>query len=105
MGHDRKADAGRGAAAAGTGASDGVPRALAGARRCGARSRAGAPCRAPAVSGKRRCWRHGGAPGSGAPKGNTNARKHGFYSAAAIDERRRLRALLREMERSLEELG
>ncbi len=104
MEHDRKADAGRGAAP-GNSASGGMPRVLAAARRCGARSRAGAPCRAPAVSGKRRCWRHGGAPGTGAPRGNTNARKHGFYSKAAIAERRRLRALLREMERSLKEMG
>ncbi len=104
MERDCTADAGR-EAAAGNGAPGGVPRALAAARRCGARSRAGSPCRAPAVSGKRRCWRHGGAPGSGAPRGNTNARKHGFYSKSAIEERRRLRALIREMERSLKEMG
>jgi uncharacterized protein YjcR len=27
---------------------------------------------------------HGGAPGSGAPRGNQNARKHGHYSREAI---------------------
>ncbi|MGC1319451.1 MAG: HGGxSTG domain-containing protein [Pseudolabrys sp.] len=34
--------------------------------RCGARNRRGGFCRSPAVSGKRRCRMHGGAPGSGA---------------------------------------
>jgi len=33
------------------------------------RTRAGAPCRAPKVAGKTRCRMHGGAAGSGAPKG------------------------------------
>lgn len=31
------------------------------AQRCGARTRGGAPCRGPAVRGKRRCRLHGGA--------------------------------------------
>ena len=69
--------------------------------RCGARTRAGRPCRAPVVTGKRRCRLHGGAPGSGAQPGNANARKHGFYTKQAIAERRRLRALIRAMEASL----
>ena len=42
--------------------------------RCGARTCWG-PCCSPAVSGKNRCRMHGGAPGSGAPRGNTNALK------------------------------
>ncbi|WP_461330103.1 HGGxSTG domain-containing protein [Bradyrhizobium diazoefficiens] len=42
--------------------------------RCGARTRDGSPCRAPAAHGKTRCRMHGGALGSGAPKGNQNAR-------------------------------
>ena len=37
---------------------------------------------------------HGGAPGCGAPKGNQNALKHGFYSAKAIERRCRVRELL-----------
>ena len=45
--------------------------------RCGARTRSEKPCRSPAVRGKRRCRMHGGAPGSGAPRGNKNALKHG----------------------------
>ena len=39
---------------------------------------------------------HGGAPGSGAPRGNRNALKHGRYSATAIARRRYLRTLIRE---------
>jgi hypothetical protein len=41
--------------------------------RCGAKTRSGGSCRSPAVSGKKRCRMHGGAPGSGAPKHNGNA--------------------------------
>jgi uncharacterized protein YjcR len=39
---------------------------------------------------------HGGAPGSGAPRGNKNALKHGLHTREAIDERRQLRALMRQ---------
>ncbi len=63
--------------------------------RCGARTRGGACCRAPAVRAGQRCRMHGGAKGSGARPGNANARKHGFYSAAAKAERRALRARIR----------
>ncbi len=72
--------------------------------RCGARTRSGKSCQAPAVQGKRRCRMHGGAEGSGAPLGSRNALKHGFYSAAAKAERRRLRRLLRHLERECDEL-
>jgi len=65
-------------------------------RRCGAKSRTGKPCRSPAVAGKKRCRMHGGAPGSGAPRGNKNALKHGLYTREAIEERQQLRALLRQ---------
>lgn len=49
--------------------------------RCGAKTRRGTPCQAPAVAGKTRCRMHGGAKGSGAPHGNQNALKHGRYTA------------------------
>ena len=39
---------------------------------------------------------HGGAFGSGAPRGNKNALKHGLYTQQALKERRRLRDLLRQ---------
>ncbi len=74
---------------------------LNGAPRCGARTRRGTACRAPAVAGKRRCRLHGGAKGSGAQPGNRNAFRHGHYSAAAIAERRRIRALIRALRAGL----
>jgi glucans biosynthesis protein len=49
----------------------------------------------PAVSGKNRCRMHGGAAGSGAPKRNINALKHGHYMREAIAERQSLESLLR----------
>ena len=64
--------------------------------RCGAKTRCGSACRSPAVSGKQRCRMHGGAPGSGAPKANQNARKHGLFTRDAIEEGRRIQALLGE---------
>ena len=42
------------------------------APRCGARTRVGGTCRAPAVKDKRRCRMRGGAAGSGAPRGERN---------------------------------
>ena len=64
--------------------------------RCGARTRAGGSCRAPATHGKRRCRMHGGAAESGAPRGNRNARRHGLFTGDAIAERKQIRALLGE---------
>jgi hypothetical protein len=69
--------------------------------RCGARTRAGGSCRAPATHGKSRCRMHGGAPGSGAPKGNRNARRHGLFTQKAIVERERIGALLGEARKLL----
>jgi hypothetical protein len=63
--------------------------------RCGARTRSGSPCRSPAVKDKRRCRMHGGAEGSGAPRGNRNAITHGLRSAEALALRRQVRELLR----------
>jgi uncharacterized protein YjcR len=73
-------------------------------RRCGAKTRSGGACRSPAVSGKRRCRMHGDAPGSGAPKANRNARKHGRFTRDAIAERRQIQALLGDARRLLEEM-
>ena len=63
--------------------------------RCGARTRSGSPCRSPAVKGKRRCRMHGGAEGSGAPRGNRNALQHGLRSAEVLMLQRQVRELLR----------
>lgn len=65
------------------------------APRCGAKTRAGNPCRQAAVKGKRRCRMHGGT-NPGAPLGNRNNWKHGRYSADAIATRAMIRALVRE---------
>lgn len=64
--------------------------------RCGARTRNGAPCRNPAVAGKRRCRMHGGAAGSGAPLGNRNALKHGNYSGETRAMLKQVRELTRQ---------
>ncbi len=58
-------------------------RAMHMAPRCGARTRAGESCRAPVCRDKNRCHKHGGAKGSGARPGNTNALKHGAYTKGA----------------------
>ena len=47
---------------------------------------------------------HGGAQGSGAPKANQNARKHGLFTRDAIAERRQIQALLGEARKLLEEM-
>lgn len=70
--------------------------------RCGAKTRRGTPCEAPAVRGKKRCRMHGGAKGSGAPRGNKNAFKHGYYTKEAIAERKRMSEFIREMKKGLE---
>ncbi len=72
--------------------------------RCGAKTRSGGACRSPAVHGKKRCRMHGGAQGSGAPRANQNARKHGLFTGDAIAERREIRAVLGEVWKVLEEM-
>lgn len=65
------------------------------ASRCGAKTRSGHRCRnAPMPNG--RCYYHGG-PSPGAPLGNRNALKHGGRTAANIESRRVLSAMLRAM--------
>ena len=63
--------------------------------RCGARTRSGNSCRAPAMPNGR-CRMHGG-PSPGAPKGNKNAFKHGLYTTEAIARRRELSSVMRAM--------
>jgi len=72
--------------------------------RCGAKIRSGSACRAPAVHGRKRCRMHGGAPGSGPPRGNCNARKHGLFTRDAIAERKQVQELLGEARRLLLEM-
>jgi uncharacterized protein YjcR len=71
-------------------------------RRCGAKTRSGKACRSPAVQG--RCRMHGGAAGSGAPRGNQNAVTHGLYRKAAIEERRQVGTLIRQWRKLLQDI-
>ena len=65
--------------------------------RCGARRKYdGQPCQSPAVKNKARCRLHGGAKGSGAPKGNSNARKHGLYSEEMLRFKKLVNAFCRK---------
>jgi uncharacterized protein YjcR len=47
---------------------------------------------------------HGGAPGSGAPSGNQNARRHGLFTGEAIAEGRQIQALVGEARKLLQEM-
>ena len=69
------------------------------ASRCGAKTRSGTPCKAPAMANGR-CRMHGGkSTGPRTPEGLERSRnanlKHGFYSAESIAERRYISQLLR----------
>ncbi len=67
------------------------------APRCGARNRAGKPCQCPRMKDKRRCRLHGGAHGSGAPRGARNGNyRHGLGTRESIAELRAFREALRE---------
>jgi hypothetical protein len=57
---------------------------------------------AQAAACERHCRMHGG---SEAPKGNQNALKSGFNTRETIEERRHLRALLKDAERLLKEIA
>jgi len=61
--------------------------------RCGAKTRAGIPCKAPAMANGR-CRMHGGMS-PGPPKDNQNAFKHGFYNRKAIAGRQYVRQLIK----------
>lgn len=74
------------------------------APRCLAKTRRATLCQSPAIRGKKRCRLHGGAKGSGAPKGNKNALKHGEYSAKTIaNKKRRYKRFLKKLQALPEE--
>ncbi len=74
------------------------PLGLRNAPRCGARRRNGQPCQKPRAKDWTRCRLHGGALGSGAPRGEVNGRfRTGFYTAEAIEERRHLTSVLKQL--------
>ena len=64
--------------------------------RCGALTRSGNACENPAVTGKKRCRMHGGAAGSGASMGNTNALKDGAFTRSSLEEHREVAKIIRE---------
>ncbi|MGN7614024.1 HGGxSTG domain-containing protein [Magnetococcales bacterium HHB-1] len=72
-------------------------------KRCGAKTRAGTPCQRFPLKGKKRCRLHGGMS-PGAPKGNRNAWKHGYYSREAQEARRKISQLMREAQDTVEAL-
>ena len=47
---------------------------------------------------------HGGAKGSGAPKGNRNALKHGFYTRASEEERAKVRKDMKALQETLDQI-
>jgi len=55
-------------------------------------TRKGTACQSPAIKGAKRCRLHGG-KGSGAPRGNRNAWKHGAKSASTLETLALIRAL------------
>lgn len=71
---------------------------------CGDRTRTGGSCRSPAVGGKKRCRMHGGAAGSGAPRGNQDALKHGIFTKDTIAERKQVRAVIDQARKLLQDI-
>ena len=79
------------------------------APRCGAKTRQGKPCKASAMPNGR-CRMHGGkSTGPRTPEGFEKSRKanwkHGLYSAAFLEERRFMKSLLKESERTLRQVN
>ncbi|QLZ68465.1 hypothetical protein FOLKNPGA_01244 [Legionella sp. PC1000] len=73
--------------------------------RCGAKTRQGTSCKAPAVSNKKRCRMHGGASGSGAPQGNKNALSHGHTTVKAKAIRKVVSQVIKESRKLAQEIG
>ena len=66
------------------------------APRCGARNRAGGPCRSPAMANGR-CRLHGGLS-TGAPRGERHGMwRHGLWSIEAVERRRQTTAEMRQL--------
>ena len=85
-----------------------TPWAFMEAPRCGAKTRKGTPCRAPAMRNGR-CRLHGGkSTGPKTPEGIERIRqahlKHGLYTKEAIAQRKEFNALLRKWRNTLKEI-
>lgn len=84
---------------------DGNP--FADVKRCGAKTRKGTPCRAPAMKNGR-CRLHGGlSTGAKTPEGLARCGnwKHGRYSKMAKEQRRLVRQLCRDARVLVAEVG
>ena len=70
--------------------------------RCGAKTRLKSKCKGlPMING--RCRMHGGAS-TGAPLGNSNALKHGYYTKAEKRKRKENADFIRECRKTIAEL-
>jgi hypothetical protein len=79
---------------------------MAKALRCGAKTRGGHPCRQAAVRGRGRCRMHGGARGSGGPRGDRNGNfKHGLWTRESIETRKATQAKIREIKSYLQAIS
>jgi hypothetical protein len=79
---------------------------LAKAPRCGAKTRPGSPCKQAAVWGAARCRMHGGAKGSGGPRGDRNGNfRHGLWTRESLETRKTARAKVREIRALLRSNG
>lgn len=67
------------------------------APRCGAKTRDGSPCEAPAVRNSERCRMHGGTEGSGGQPGNQNALKHGRYSKETLRVEEKMKEIFKQL--------
>ncbi|WP_281242699.1 HGGxSTG domain-containing protein [Citreimonas salinaria] len=72
--------------------------------RCGALTRRGTSCQAPAMAGRTRCRMHGGTASSGAKTGNKNALKHGGTTHEAKELQRYIRALAQRTNEIIDEM-
>lgn len=71
---------------------------------CAAKTRAGQPCKASAVPGKRVCRVHGGAStGPKTPNTQQNATKHGIYGHTVREHERELHAEIRRTPGSVDD--
>ncbi|MBT3989075.1 MAG: hypothetical protein HOG95_00060 [Rhodospirillaceae bacterium] len=80
------------------------------APRCGAKTRRGTSCQAPAMRGKKRCRLHGGKSTgpktvAGKVRSSQNAFKHGRRSIKAEEDRKKLWADLRAVTYSMKDKG
>lgn len=78
------------------------------APRCGAKTRKGTPCQAPAMKNGR-CRMHGGkSTGPKTPEGIERIRqahlKHGLYTKESIATRKEFNALVKQMRNTLKEI-